>query len=59
MAKYKGSDIIKEFPCKHIFHKKCLLKWLKQSNKCPLCKHDITEDVNKINLEDNYEEDEN
>ena len=28
LQKFKGTDIIKEFCCKHIFHKKCLLKWL-------------------------------
>jgi hypothetical protein len=47
LFKYKGADIIKEFPCHHIFHKNCIFKWLKKSNVCPLCKHDITDDVNK------------
>ena len=50
LLKYKGADIIKEFPCKHIFHKNCIFKWLKKSNVCPLCKYDITNDVNKVNL---------
>ena len=50
LVKYKGADIIKEFPCKHIFHKNCIFKWLKKSNVCPLCKYDITNDVNKVNL---------
>ena len=62
LLKYKGSDIIKEFPCKHIYHKNCILKWLKKSNICPLCKYDITNDVNIMsddkNNDDEEEEDE-
>ena len=32
------------------FIKECLKSWLKRSNVCPLCKNDLTEDINKIHL---------
>ena len=49
LEQFKGIDIIKSFyKCEHIFHKACLKKWLKRSNLCPLCKHDLTEDINKM-----------
>ena len=56
LFKYKKSDIIKEFPCNHIFHKNCILKWLEKSNICPLCKYDITGDVNNIELKNSSDE---
>jgi hypothetical protein len=34
-----GSDII-ETPCKHKFHKKCIGKWTRNSNQCPICRMD-------------------
>lgn len=41
--KFKNKDKIIILPCEHNFHKKCLQKWLtKESNKCPLCKTEIT-----------------
>ena len=56
LLKYKKSDIIKELPCNHIFHKNCILKWMEKSNVCPICKYDIAEDVNNMELKNSSDE---
>jgi len=35
---------MEETKCGHRFHKTCIDKWLKRSNKCPLCRVQISED---------------
>ena len=49
LEEFKGTDIIKAFhKCEHIFHKNCLREWLKQQKVCPLCKHDLEEDIKEM-----------
>jgi len=32
---------VKALQCSHIFHSKCIDKWLKQKLKCPSCRHRV------------------
>jgi len=49
LGEFQGIDILKAFyKCDHIFHKKCLLDWLKKHNDCPYCKHDLSDDIKTI-----------
>lgn len=43
---FDNEDIIKELPCRHLYHVKCIDKWLSQnSNKCPVCKNEVSNGV--------------
>ncbi|KAK2977665.1 hypothetical protein RJ640_015662 [Escallonia rubra] len=34
-------DMVNRLPCSHIFHTRCILRWLKRSNTCPLCRSKV------------------
>uniref|UniRef100_A0A2P2KW40 RING-type E3 ubiquitin transferase n=1 Tax=Rhizophora mucronata TaxID=61149 RepID=A0A2P2KW40_RHIMU len=36
-----GGDEVTGMPCSHVFHVKCIEKWLEQSRSCPLCRLDL------------------
>ncbi len=38
---FKPKEFKRELNCKHIFHKKCIDKWLKEHLNCPFCRTNI------------------
>ena len=38
-----SDDVIKETPCGHCFHQKCLENWFKCSRTCPNCRVDVVQ----------------
>ena len=41
LEEFKSSDKVIYLPCCHIFHKDCIIKWVKKDAICPLCKLDL------------------
>ncbi|XP_019171280.1 PREDICTED: E3 ubiquitin-protein ligase At1g63170-like [Ipomoea nil] len=38
LASYREKEEIRQLPCSHIFHLKCVDQWLRITSSCPLCK---------------------
>lgn len=47
LCEYESDDLLRQMPCRHLFHKECVDEWLKLKRTCPLCKFDIAR-VNRI-----------
>ncbi|KAF3796796.1 E3 ubiquitin-protein ligase [Nymphaea thermarum] len=41
LAKYKAKEDVRELPCSHLFHLKCVDQWLRIISSCPLCKQHL------------------
>ncbi|XP_039750822.1 E3 ubiquitin-protein ligase RNF181 [Pararge aegeria] len=44
LLKFRYNEKAKELPCHHVFHKKCILTWLNQTNSCPFCRYELPTD---------------
>ncbi|XP_020105418.1 E3 ubiquitin-protein ligase At4g11680-like [Ananas comosus] len=38
LAKYRERDEVRQLPCSHLFHLRCVDRWLRIISCCPLCK---------------------
>ncbi|KAF6153818.1 hypothetical protein GIB67_001051 [Kingdonia uniflora] len=41
LAKYREKEEIRQLPCSHLFHLKCVDQWLRIISCCPLCKQEL------------------
>jgi hypothetical protein len=44
LGSYKPGALITTLPCRHTYHKECIMPWLLQQGRrstCPMCKADV------------------
>ncbi|CAD8055171.1 unnamed protein product [Paramecium sonneborni] len=44
LVNYEENDIVRETPCNHTFHDKCIIEWFKKNKNCPYCRLNFTEE---------------
>ena len=48
LTEFNNDDFIRQFDCKHIFHKECIDVWLRLKDNCPMCRQAILQDYEYI-----------
>ena len=41
LENFKEKERIRTLPCFHIYHVRCIDRWLKSNSKCPICKNSV------------------
>lgn len=41
LAKYRNKEEVRQLPCSHLFHMRCVDQWLRIISCCPLCKQEL------------------
>ncbi|GLT29817.1 hypothetical protein SLA2020_046600 [Shorea laevis] len=46
---FEEGALVKQMPCKHLYHEECLFPWLKSHNSCPVCRYELPTDDEEYN----------